>query len=549
MDFIGFPRRNYATHKPFIYTTLPSLTSIRLLEIKSRLWCRTKYSFNVVELTEAPTFDVVTHSRRDLVPRNHIVLCDDKMLRICGDAKYSIKAGREVASKTSGKTKTRYIWIDSVCINPEDAMERTAQISMMPDILKKARNVIVGLGKKDAFTSDALKALKTLSSVPHDEWSNLVSLDWDCQEQYFQRLDIVPLQLRSWLSLIAFFNRPWFSGVWAVQEVTIGNNVIVACGKEIIPWETISKALSFLTHTGWYKELHTNHLIKFPGNALKGRRLKRHKILLNSEMGFKMGVIQLESTRAGSESTQLLPLFRCLLRAHRYCEASDKRDIVYALLGLSRKDSLPFTKFTDFRSLDYEMSAREVYTKVAKVLLQCYGLGILSDVQDSIASIPNLPTWVPDYSVPRRPLPLSMRGDCTWSASGDLEWKQNSLETEPNSLILQGMLLDTICEKVKQHNKSLHPMEFLNGVYEVAAHLDPIYPLSMGGKFQSSREVVWRTILADTYQKEHPAPQQCEQLVAHYQEWVRNGVRNGSQVTYSMQRLSVIEKQPRQYCK
>ncbi|KAF7854534.1 uncharacterized protein EAF02_011709 [Botrytis sinoallii] len=549
MDFIGFPKRNYATDKPFIYTILPSPTSIRLLEITSKLWCRTKYSFHVVELTEAPTFDVVSHSRRDLVPRNNIILCDDKTLRICGDAKNSINIGRKVSSKTSGKMKTRYVWIDSVCINPEDPMDRTAQISMMPKILKKARNVIIGLGKKDVFTSDAVKALKTLSLVPHDEWSNLVSLDWDCQEQYFHRLNIVPLQLRSWLSLIAFFNRPWFSGIWAVQEVTIGNDVIVACGKEIIPWETISKALSFLAHTEWYKELQTNRLIKFPRNALKGRRLKRHQILLNSEIGFKMAVIQLESTRAGSESTQILPLFRYLLRAHRYCEASDKRDIIYALLGLPRKDTLPFTRFPDVLSVDYEVAAQDIYTNVARILLQCYGLGILSDVQDSIASIPNLPTWVPDYSVLRRPLPLSMRGDCTWSACGNLEWKQEFLETEPNSLILQGMLLDIVCEKAKKQNKCLHPMEFLDGVYEVAAHLDPVYPLSMGGKFQSSREVVWRTILADTYRREHPAPQQCEELVVHYQEWVRNGVRNESQATCSMQRLNLTENQPGKYGK
>ncbi|TGO50066.1 hypothetical protein BOTNAR_0407g00050 [Botryotinia narcissicola] len=410
----------------------------------------------------------------------------------------------------------------------------------MPEILKKARNVIVGLGKKDAFTSDALKALKILSLVPHDEWSNLVSLNWDCQEQYFRRLNIAPLQLRSWLSLIAFFNRPWFSGIWAVQEVTIGNDVILACGKEIIPWKTISKALSFLTHTEWYKELHTNRLIKASQKASNTIEFRDR---------LQDGSLQLESTRAGSESTQLLPLFRYLLRAHRYCEASDKRDIIYALLGLSRKESLPFTKFPDVLLVDYEMTAQDIYTNVARVLLRCYGLGILSDVQDSIASIPNLPTWVPDYSVLRRPLPLSMRGDCTWSACGNLEWKQEFLETDPYSLILQGILLDTVCEKVKQQNKSLHSMEFLDGVYEVAAHLDPIYPLSMGGKFQSSREVVWRTILADTYRKEHPAPQHCEELVAHYQEWVRNRVRNGSQAKNPMQRRSVTEKQPRKYGK
>lgn len=62
-------------------------------------------------------------------------------------------------------------------------------------------------------------------------------------------------------------------------------------------------------------------------------------------------------------------------------------------------------------------------------------------------------------------------------------------------------------------------------------------------RFQSSREVVWRTILADTFAKEHPAPQECEDLIAQYQEWVRNG----TQAAYSMQRLSITEKQQRKY--
>lgn len=545
MDFVGFPKRKYASDEPFTYTILPSPTSIRLLEIRSKLLGRTKYSFHVVELAEAPTFDVVSHSRRDLVPRNHIILCDGKILKICADAKDAVKAGKDIGAKTSRKTKIRYIWIDSVCINPEDAMDRTVQISILPEILKKARNIIAWLGKKDAFTYDALKALKTLSLVPHDEWSNLVSLDWDYQKSYFERLNIVPLQLRSWLSLIAFFNRPWFSGIWAVQEVAMGNNVILSCGKNVVPWEMVSKTLSFLTHTGWYKELHTNHLTDFPGDGLNGRRLKKYQILLNSDTGFKMAVIQLESTRAGRESTQILPLFRYLLRAHRYCEVSDKRDIIYGLLGLSRKDSLPFTKFPDALSPNYEIAAQDVYSTVAKILLRCYGLGILSDVQDSVASIPNLPTWVPDYSVPRRPLPFSMRGDCSWSACGDLRWRPEFSETDSTFLKLQGIPLDVVCEKVKQQNKSLHPMEFLDGVYEVAANLDPIYPISMGGKFQSSREVVWRTLLADAYQKEHPAPQECEELVAQYQEWVRNGAH----AAYSMQRLSITEKQERKYSK
>lgn len=483
MGFLSRLQCKKTSDKPFNYTILPSSTSIRLLEIRSKPWVCTKYSFHVAELSEAPMFVVVTHERRNLVPRNHTLICEGRRLKICGDAKNAIKRVSKVDTKTFGNTKIRYIWIDSVCINPEDAMDRTAQISIMPDILKKAQSVIVWLGKKDAFTVDALKVLKTLSSVPHDEWSNLINWEWIYQEQYFNRLEIVPPQLQQWLSLIAFFNRPWFSGIWAIQEVTMGNNVTLACGEKTIPWEIVSKTLSFLTHTGWYKELHTNHLIEFSGEKLKsGRGTKKHQILLNSDTGFKMAVIQLESTRAGSESTQQLPLFRYLLRAHRYCEVSDKRDMIYGLLGLSRKESLPFTNFPDILSINYEIPAQEVYTTVANVLLQCYGLGILSDVQDSVASIPELPTWVPDYSTLRRPLPLSMRGDCSWNACGDLRWKQDFSGAEIKLLKVQGVPIDTVCEKVKQVNKALHPMEFLDGVYEVAAHLDPIYPLSMSGK-------------------------------------------------------------------
>ena len=62
------------------------------------------------------------------------------------------------------KDRVRYLWIDAVCINQNDATDKSRQVAMMGSIYKSARQVICWLAQADETISDAMETLKHLAA-------------------------------------------------------------------------------------------------------------------------------------------------------------------------------------------------------------------------------------------------------------------------------------------------------------------------------------------------------------------------------------------------
>ena len=62
------------------------------------------------------------------------------------------------------KDRVRYLWVDAVCINQNDLMEKSRQVAMMSIIYKSARRVICWLGQADESIGDAMETLKRLAA-------------------------------------------------------------------------------------------------------------------------------------------------------------------------------------------------------------------------------------------------------------------------------------------------------------------------------------------------------------------------------------------------
>ena len=62
------------------------------------------------------------------------------------------------------KDRVRYLWVDAVCINQNDSMEKSRQVAMMSIIYKSARRVICWLGQADESIGDAMETLKRLAA-------------------------------------------------------------------------------------------------------------------------------------------------------------------------------------------------------------------------------------------------------------------------------------------------------------------------------------------------------------------------------------------------
>jgi hypothetical protein len=89
-----------------------------------------------------------------------------------------------------------------------------------------------------------------------------------------------------------------------------------------------------------------------------------------------------------SAKTSLLDL----LCATRHCGAKDARDKYFALI------SMLSDRGTEHLMADYSKDVLEVYTDVAVYILKNVGLKVLCGANGPSA-IPNLPTWVPDWTI------------------------------------------------------------------------------------------------------------------------------------------------------
>jgi hypothetical protein len=89
----------------------------------------------------------------------------------------------------------RIIWVDAVCINQADKMEKEHQIQSMARIYGQANRVIVWLGNAE---DDSDQALETIRSVAEDESTNVSN---------------------NQKAVLALFQRPWFKRIWVRKHI------------------------------------------------------------------------------------------------------------------------------------------------------------------------------------------------------------------------------------------------------------------------------------------------------------------------------------------
>ena len=59
----------------------------------------------------------------------------------------------------------KYLWIDRVCIDQSNFLERTEQVQLMGSIYSKARMVVVWLGEEDSHTIPAFALMERISKL------------------------------------------------------------------------------------------------------------------------------------------------------------------------------------------------------------------------------------------------------------------------------------------------------------------------------------------------------------------------------------------------
>ncbi|KAF2661969.1 hypothetical protein K491DRAFT_586091 [Lophiostoma macrostomum CBS 122681] len=539
---LRFLRGNYQ------YEPLPTPTSVRLLEITpSSERALVRCSLSTFELQSAPAFHCLSYtwgdpkvSKLSKAPgaRNRVqesgsfttgegrrfIICNDQLMKVSSNLRDALRMLASSNARYRLPKTPRYYWIDAISMDQQNIPERNDQVARMADIFQSAQEVLVWLGKEDEYTRDGITTIERISSVSEEDWKSIsyTSLYDHTATGLRERPNV---SLYNWLGFIALINRPWFQRAWVVQEIALARSATVIIGDRIFDWTKLSRTLAFLKATRWYHHLHTGKLRHIPSLT---RRPGIYKKLLQTNLDVGIAPVYLDATRlqmtaateTSSQEPRKGPPLRTLLDAHRFSKSTDPRDKVYAFLGLADKTLQPFRDQPGVLMPNYNLTVQQVYTEATRSLLTGYGsLTLLSHVQDpSLTKIPNLPSWVPDFSTKLDPYALRFRGPAFWRACGNAKWDINVFSMEHGELDVQGYKLDTIDQtSILLNENGEDPADFWASIVKLALALETPYPNPARKQKHPTRvEVLWRTLTTDTYDKKSPAPESTGDLFIDY---------------------------------
>lgn len=359
-------------------------------------------------------------------------------------------------------------WVDALCINQGDIVERAAQVQLMGRIFKSAEVVFGWVGERTQLDDIADAALEMVL-----DFDSTRALSQDPGEQEVSLSSVPGMTVVHWFALFASFQRLWFRRAWIAQELVLAQDIIVLYGQNMKSISLVLAVCAFLEHTGLGHDVvrlgrnfltggHvsdvTQHWEKLAGLSAHGALRPTAALSVDPQDGMSFilgyhnvrarlglcnaGTPLLRKThehttdRLTSASLSItIPEYIAMcdhtietvtdtefgipgIRFHRKplrllavisqfrnLGSTDPRDKIFAFLNLA-EDGLGLVP-------DYSSDVRTVFRKAAEAMMRkTRGLAVLSHVQEpSETRVEGLPSWVPDFSARLGRTPLDQGGN------------------------------------------------------------------------------------------------------------------------------------------
>jgi hypothetical protein len=265
------------------------------------------------------------------------------------------------------------IWADALCINQSDLEERGLQVRNMQQIYSKAQSVVAWIGNDEENIATAIVYLletRGFEWLPAKRETAFGILSKEQVRQTQLRLGVHSSiadqwKQQRWRIFGDFFNLDYWTRVWVIQELASGSEVKVIFEEVEISWDSILHAVSFLE----------DHSKEVPGSCQSYQN-----------------VAQLHQFRSRFLSNTQAPitLYEALQWSH-YAQATDPRDKVYALLGLTSDGHriIPLPNYQQPLEQVFESMTTAMFATERSLDSICMrGLSCHEDGQ---------PSWVPDW--------------------------------------------------------------------------------------------------------------------------------------------------------
>lgn len=307
----------------------------------------------------------------------------------------SFQVGRnlfEALTSLAGQVRAEdcLLWVDAICINQKDTVERNAQVKMMKRIYELSERVFSWLGMPDNVedTKLAIDLMGRIRFSLETAWQNgggdLAAVQNLASADHFAfPTDKAGQLAKAWTEIHKTFNSPYWTRTWIYQEATAPVSIDFFVGKFHFSGLDIYPVFFFATA---FKELTSDH----------------RALLISISNGCSAyQMYQARLSRSLRTPRRLLDL----LYEIKSTEASDPRDKVYACLGHA-SDAGNMSQIP----IDYKRPVTDVYIDVVRFALENWQVSpleflsfVYTQSSESISSRlqikldPEMPSWVPDW--------------------------------------------------------------------------------------------------------------------------------------------------------
>lgn len=363
--------------------------SIRLLQILpgsrgSPIICQLTYAY----LNSGAHYEALSYTWASSEPARRIQL-DGRLFPVSGNLWLALERFRR-------PDHPRSIWVDQICINQSDEMEKSYQVRQMGAVYGQAQEVLIWLGPASNDASLAVQAFQAYAAGDPKVTDALRTR-----------------HSKPWRAVMKLMGKPYWNRVWIIQEIAHARKKTIYYGDHELSWEDFcflvrDQGAGIVRRSQAVPASHRHHLVVVrPTPAVALAQFSRDRALL----------------------TQLTQF--------RYALQTDPRDKIYA-----------FSTLTNDLGIfpDYTKSVREVYTHAPIVHIRRYrSLNIICQSYFEEARL-DLASWVPDWSLKSGPRPLLY--DTCGQAPGltDLKCEAADIQVDEKRQILfvHGVHVDTV---------------------------------------------------------------------------------------------------------
>ncbi|KAK7722801.1 hypothetical protein SLS63_009196 [Diaporthe eres] len=320
---------------------------------------------------------------------------------------------------TLASSLSRVLWIDAICINQANSAEKGPQVAMMGSIYQSASRVIAWLGPEDETSHRAMRFMCSVGLQVNVSFRGSgLSPAPGAADPTFGDIQ-VPLSGTNDHDMVAcltaLFERAWFSRLWVVQEILLGNpsRTVVLCGsQDAVPWSLFRKAIAAVSWKGLQAST------------------SQHQNAAASRLGTFVTL---------QDNTAYLSRLRYDFGA---LACKDPRDRIYAVMNLLG----PLERRYLCIRPDYDRPVAKVYRELVRRAIGVLGdLTILEECEESAEGDGSLPSWVPNWACqpdsrgPRQGGAFASAQLAGWTANRD-----NILDDSSDILTLAGVSVSTI---------------------------------------------------------------------------------------------------------